>query len=513
MPGPSLKYILLLMALVACHSGKLVYDEKKSLQASRSMKGPGHAFMSCYINADLDTCAFRLRRVARTAYEKNIVATTLYTMHSETAYQLHKQAYMEKPNELLFIRDFAMELHRKGNYEGAAGLYEKMLGNNPANLKVNIWLSDCYINTGQTEKSILSWLKADHARRHVEIETAIHDIYGKKDLYTKRNYFRNEIKKGNTDFFYDLFYLDLNWEYDWWNVGQTEEDCLRADIALLNEKTDKTSMLYNVIEAYVKIKEPEKSQYLGPLSEIAPKDEMNQQNDRVSNDYNRTLNEVEKEILEIIRNSIAPEDSAQVPPKEERVDRANHIREVLTTHSLVLNGNPLPPKGKVAADFLEVCFTNSVISRDTYFSARGEEVLKKAEELQDVDFLDIYAHLLPAKDPRILEINKKGWTKYKDERFAWMYLMLSLVGKNLNEKELDQAILDFPASSRIYLIKTQKAKLDNRNMAPYFTELIKKEFRAINSGIGLRSTYGMGHSSYPLKLYFELLSKELRPKQ
>lgn len=504
-----IKYLLPVLLLASCQLRKLSADEKKLVAASRAMKTGGHRYLACIVQNDLDTCSANFKKEAKSPYEKNVLANTLFTIDPELSYEFHRQAYKSKSNELYFILEYAIEEHRRGNYEQATELYEKFSEVYPDNFRVKVWLADCYVNTGRVEKSIKSWLEADHAKHHIEIETAIHEIYGAKNLYTKRNFYRNEIKKGNLNYFYDLFYLDLNWEFDWWNHGIIDQEFLNADISLANEKLAKQSEIYNLIEAYVKIKTPEGTSNMNYLSDIKSERPPVEETDIVSNVYNKTMAEVEKEIQNMITASIAEEDTS-AKNQNKALDQQQYIKNILVTYSFVLDGKPLPPSGKVASDFLEVCFTNSLLTKSDVFSMRGEEILEKSDELKDVEFLNLYAHVMPVDHPKLSDTDKKGWKEYKDERFAWTYLMFKFLKRNLNEDELDQAILDFPNSSRIYLIKTQKAKLDKKQMTTYFTELIKKEFRTIDSGIGLGASYSRGHSSYPLKLYFELLRKELR---
>jgi len=314
------------------------------------------------------------------------------------------------------------------------------------------------------------------------------------------------------NFFYDLFYLDLNWEFDWWNNGIIEESFLSADIALANEKLDKKSEIYNLIEAYIKIKTPENANSMKYLSDIKTEKAPVEETDIITNVYNKTIAEVEKEIQNMISASIAEEDTTVKTP-DKNSEHQQYIKNILLTYSFVVDGQPMPKNGKVASDFFEICFTNSILTQSEVFKARGAEILDRSEQLKDVEFLNLYAHIMPVDNPKLLETDKKGWKEYKDERFAWTYLMFNLLNKKLNETELDQAVVDFPNSSRIYLIKTQKAKLDKKQMTSYFTELIKKEFKNLDSGIGLGSSYSRGHNSYPLKLYFELLRKELRTPQ
>jgi len=183
-----IKYLLPLIVLVSCQSKKLAVDEKKLVAANHSMKDGAHVFLSCIIDTDLDTCVSNFKKKAKSPYEKNVVANTIFDIEPDASYEYHRQAYQSKPNELFFIQEYAIEEHRRGNYEAAAKLYEKFSQAYPDNFRVKVWLADCCMNTGKVDKSIQSWLEADHPKHHIEIETAIHEIYGAKNLYTKRNF-------------------------------------------------------------------------------------------------------------------------------------------------------------------------------------------------------------------------------------------------------------------------------------------------------------------------------------
>jgi len=508
-----MKYLLPILFLLSCNSRKLISDDKKIVEASHTMKGAGHVFFSCIPSNDLDTCVFNFKKRAKNSYEKSAVANVVQPMNPEISYQLHKEAYNSKPNELTFILEYGKDLQRKGNYDEALLLYEKWSKVYTDNFKMRALLADCYINVGMVDKAIQSWQQADHSKHRIEIEGALHEIYGKSDQFSRRNYYRNEIKKGNTDLFYELLYLDLNWENDWWNTENIDEYYLNADISLLNEKVSKESEMYSVLESYVMIKNPGVAQYMSGLQNVPTLNNNFSELDVTTKEYNEKLMEVEKEIIDIINNSIAPDDSLSTPIiKEEESGAATILKTILLDHHLFLNGYPLPQDGKISNDFLSICITNSVTTKDLFLKEKGNDILKIFKEKKDPEFLNMYTHLMPSGRSAYMEINKKGWKEYKEERFAWAYLITSLIAKKLNETDLDQAILDFPNSSRIYLIKVQKAKLDNKDLKPYLIELIKKEFKRLDSGVGLGASYDKGHNSNALKLYFEILQKSLRAK-
>lgn len=66
--------------------------------------------------------------------------------------------------------------------------------------------------------------------------------------------------------------------------------------------------------------------------------------------------------------------------------------------------------------------------------------------------------------------------------------------------ELAQALIDFPNSSGLYWIKANCAKVERKPMKTILIELIKKDFKTLQSG-GERS-------SYPLNSFFGALQNE-----
>lgn len=164
-------------------------------------------FSSCIVNADADKCILDLTGSADTEYKKYIVGGLLYEIDKEKSFQLHKEAYAANPNDENFNLEYAIELHRKGEFAEAAKLYEKYLNTKPDDFRVNVWLADCYINIGDVDKSILNWKKTNHPQNHTSIDLAIYTIYGKTDQIKIRNEYRKEIEKGNNKAFYRFYFL------------------------------------------------------------------------------------------------------------------------------------------------------------------------------------------------------------------------------------------------------------------------------------------------------------------
>src|SRR5207253_341654 len=56
-----------------------------------------------------------------------VVADALYSTDPSTSYKLHKKVFEAVPGEYQAILEWAMELHRAGEYAAAIPLYQKIL--------------------------------------------------------------------------------------------------------------------------------------------------------------------------------------------------------------------------------------------------------------------------------------------------------------------------------------------------------------------------------------------------
>lgn len=432
---------ILILFSCSCYSQTLVSNRDKIETAKKELNTAMTTFNSCIVNSDLDNCILTLMKSADNEYKKYVIGGLLYEIDKDKSFQLHKEAYLSKPDELDFNLEYAIELHRKGEFEEAAKLYEKYSKEKPDDFRVNVWLADCYINTGDIDKSIANWIKSGHAKHHTSIDQAINTIYGKTDQIKTRNNYRKEIEQGNKTLFYSLIFLDMNWELDWWNT-HTQEYFLKEDVRLIESKLEKTNIDYNTIQAYIKIKNLSKSENV-----------------------------------------------------------ADSIKMLLTNNKIIIGSNPLPTNGQIASDLLRICFINQLISEQEFYNNRGQELLKLANETKDKELLNIYAYLQATVNGKVdASIDKLGWTDFKDERFAISYFIGKADKNRFDDKELAQALTDFPNSSKLYWVKVNCAKIENIKLRPHLIELIKREFKTLGSD--------PSHYSYPLKSYFGYLESE-----
>lgn len=398
-------------------------------------------FSTCIVNSDADKCILDIIKSADTEYKKYLIGGLLYEIDKEKSFQLHKEAYTANPNDLDFNLEYAIQLHRKGEFAEASELYEKYAREKPDDFRTNAWLADCYLNTGDIDKSISNWSKANHPKNHTGIDFAIHTIYGNTDQIKIRNDYRKEIEKGNVQALYSLVFLDMNWQLDWWN-SNIQEYFLDEDIRLAKSKFNQNDRDYKIVQSYMKIKK-----------------------------FSKTGN------------------------------RNDSIKSILMENNLIIGSNPLPSNGQIASDLIRICLINQIISESDFYKHRGEELLKLAEKTKDKETLNIYAYLQASVNGKVdPSIDKLGWTEFRDERFAISYFIGKADKNRYDDRELAQALLDFPNSSKLYWVKTNCAKIENKPLRPHLIELTKREFKTLGSD--------QNHYSYPLKSYFAYLQNE-----
>jgi hypothetical protein len=438
--GPTILTILLFLSLF-CNSQSLVSNRSKIEAASNELESSITNFNTCLINTDVNKCIVDFIQGADTEYKKYVVGNVLYEIDRARSFQLHKEAYTAHPEDLNLNLEYAIELHRNGEFAEAAKLYEKYAKKKADDFRINVWLADCYINLNEIHKSISNWKRANHAKNHTGIDFAIHTIYGRTDQIKIRNDYRRQTEEGNNAAFYPLLFLDMNWELDWWNSG-IQEYFLKEDMQLAQSKLQQNDKDYQTLQTYIRIK-------------------------KLSNDHTQK----------------------------------DSIKSILLAAKLIIDSNPLPSDGKVASDLLRICFINRILSESEFYKSRGDELLTLAKNTRDKETLNIYAYLQAGVDGKVdPAVDKLGWTEFNDERFAISYFIGKADKNRFDDQELAQAILDFPNSSKLYWIKANCAKMENKELKPHLIELIKREFKTLGSD--------QSHYSYMLRSFFGHLENE-----
>jgi len=432
---------LIILSLIFLNCNAQVKHNKKLIQQSQTeLKQDFEYFFSkCLVNKDCNECISDLISKAKNEYHKYLIGDVLYNIDSKKSYELHKSAIEKHPNELSFNLEYAIESHRIGDYKTAIKHYEIYKQAKETDYRVDVWLSECYLNSGNYKQAIEHWKKANHPKNHTGINKAIYIIHGQVHQIKKRSELISKTKSKDSKSAYELIFLDMNWELDWWN-NNIQEYFLEKDINTIKNSFGVDSKEFVQISAYNKIKH-------------------------------------------LSKNS-SPKDS---------------IKTALLDSKLILDNHQMPVNGKIASDLLRVSFINRLLDEKEFFEKRGKEMIELADKYKDEELLNIYAYLESIATGHVSEeTDKKGWNEYKSEKFAISYF-IGLADKNkYDNPDLAKALTDFPNSSKIHWVKLNCAKIEGKDIKTDLIELLKKEFKTLGSDQN-KYSYGLKNYFYLLE--------------
>jgi hypothetical protein len=396
-------------------------------------------YSDCIVNKNCNDCITDLISKAKDDYQNYLIGGLLYDIDPKTSYKLHKSALEKHPNELHFNLEYAIESHRIEDYKTAIKHYKIYKEANVEDYRVNVWLSECYLNIDDYQKAIEHWKLANHSKNHTGIDKAIHIIHGNTEQIKKRSQLINRVKSKDSNSAFELIFLDMNWELDWWNTN-IQDYFLEKDLNIIQQVFGVKSKEYLQLSVYNKIK-------------------------HLSKDYNST----------------------------------DSIKSILTTSKLIIYNNPLTLNGKVNSDILRISFINKLLDEKTFFTERGQELITLADIHKDEELLNIYAYLEATVNGHVSEdIDKKGWNDYLSERFAISYF-IGLADKNTYDNpDLEKAIIDFPKSSKLNWVKLNCAKIEGKPIKTDLIHVIKKEFKTLGSDRN-KYSYALKNYFYLLK--------------
>ncbi|MQP23820.1 hypothetical protein GFJ94_01935 [Flavobacterium sp. LMO8] len=438
------KKILLIIfnvALFSCYAQVETENNTEKIKKAQAEINPDleYFFSDCLVNKNCDDCIKDLVSKAKNEYQKYLIGGALYNIDSKTSYALHKSAYEKYPNELNFHLEYAIESHRIGDYKTAIKHYETYKQVNDTDYRIDVWLSECYLNIDNFSKAIEHWKEANHSKNHIGIDKAIYIIHGEVEQIKRRSELIAKTKSKDSKSAYELIFLDMNWELDWWN-NNIQEYFLEKDINTIKNSFGSDSKEYIQLSAYNKIKHLSKKS--------------------------------------------SSEDS---------------IKIALLDSKLILDNNQMPINGKVASDLLRISFINRLLDEKDFFEKRGQEMIELADIYKDEELLNIYAYLESVATGHVSEeTDKKGWNEYQSEKFAISYF-IGLADKNkYDNPDLRKALTDFPNSSKIHWVKLNCAKIEGKDIKVDLIEVIKKEFKTLGSDQN-KYSYGLKNYFYLLE--------------
>ena len=242
------KILFLLLNIIftfSVYSQKTIENNSEVIDRATEKITPAieNFFSNCLVTTPCETCINTLVKTAKNDYERYLIGGLLFNIDPKISYKLHKNALKKRPNELNFNLEYAIESHRIGDYKNAIKHYEIYQKEVPNDYRVAVWLSECYLNIGNNTKAIAHWKKANHAKNHIGIDNAIYIIHGRSDQIKKRSEWLAKIKLKEANSAYELVFLDMNWELDWWNTT-IQDSFLENDLSVIKNTFGASSQEY-----------------------------------------------------------------------------------------------------------------------------------------------------------------------------------------------------------------------------------------------------------------------------
>jgi hypothetical protein len=430
--------ITLLFLSTICFSQKISKDKTGIEKAKSELMPALQNFFESLVSVDLDSNINRLLQFKEgklNNYERYLIGSTLYAFDEDISIKLGEEAYKNDSTHYNIIFEYALDLHRKKRFNESKYLFEKLANDGAEDYQVYLFLSECAYNLGDIDKGYEYWSKTNHQQNHIEIDNSIHLIHGRSNQFRKRNQYLKEIKNGKFEHATDLIFLDANWEMDWWNTV-AQKFFLEHDLEIIKTQMGENVELYKLLKIYGEMKK----------SDLPKKDK-----------FEPMLKEV----------------------------------------GYFINKKPFPKDSKIGALILSLALDSYIIEPRPFYAERKNELKTLCDSTNEIKYLNILAYLQATIDGKVKpELDKLGWDKFHDERFAKSYFQ-GLNQSADNCKILEKALKDFPESSALQRFEYDCIKNDKAKVKKYFSEIIVNEFKSLK---GDESRYSYTLKNYILKL-------------
>ena len=168
---------------------------------------------------------------SRTAAHNLYLGNMLFALDPKKSQALHLEALRQQPASSLTNLEAAFELQRAGQGKAACVLYERYLAKNPNHKVINSLWAHCLLEQGDTRRAIDAWKRADHPRKHVQIDETIFEVFGFRNPWAIRSELMGKIGASNAEnSLAALLRHDLQWPINWWN-SKPALDLARDDLA------------------------------------------------------------------------------------------------------------------------------------------------------------------------------------------------------------------------------------------------------------------------------------------
>jgi tetratricopeptide (TPR) repeat protein len=341
---------------------QVVVDLGKTRQTREELKVPLAKFKENLLVSDLDTLLKTLFASkefdSKNQFHNFLIGYLLKYLDFDKSFFFIEKAYNSDRNNLEFVFEYAICLHKKQQYARAAKLYEQYLEEyNDVEQPMNAMLADCYLNLGNTKKAIKKWKQTNYPETDYYIEHRMGLVYNSWDAWKVRNNLKKEISSGNLSKIDDLIFNDVTNYYNW--ADMTNKDFLEADMKFVENIVGKNHEDVQILKALISINDETK------------KDE---------------------------------------------------VLNILTLNKIIINNGTLTKFSKTVSNVLKICFGKGFLSTEDFAKKRGDELLEKAKSTKSVELLNIYLIFLSFNQEKKIEAFKMGWQTCKDEDAALNYL-------------------------------------------------------------------------------------------
>ncbi|NQY11646.1 MAG: hypothetical protein HRT71_19280 [Flavobacteriales bacterium] len=417
--------LLFVVFICSCEAEKQeLVDNKDLIQKGKlEMDTVLNQFLQvCILNENIEDCIDDLMDEANDEYQMFALNQILYEIDPVASFKLITEIIEEKPNELSFILQYAIELHRGGKHADAISYYNIYQLSDSMDFRIHTWLSECYLNVGNFQMAMDHWAYADNSYNQKGMDAALYIIHGNSDQLRVRSELIKKVWDGDAASAYDLIHRDMNWEANWWKTYM-QDFLLRKDLVTVAEVFGEGSQVTQELRAY---------NYVKHLREMG--------------------------------------------------SHKDTIGAFLHHMSLIVGGNPLPVSADIASDMLSVTFYSRVMDGSYFFKTRGSELYTLADAGKSGKLNKLISELEAySRGSKSQSNDKKGWQEYKDEKSAIRYLIGKADNLKYGDPELEQAILDFPNSAKLQWIKFNCAGAAKVDVQPVLLLLMLKEFRSLGS--------------------------------
>lgn len=214
-------------------SESLIYEQYVSEDATKQL------FIEGRVSEANERLENLVADVHKTVVDHFVLGNMLY-VHDPAASDRHmKRAESLAPDNPLVLFERGMHEHRKGNHAGARDYYRRFHAGEPGARHPVSWayLTHAYLMTDQIEDAFDAWQRARFGSNHTAIEKGMYAIFSRSNPERDREQLVIDINAGDAGKLCDLWTLDSNWEFDWWNYGERKK-YLAFDRALAGKRVE-----------------------------------------------------------------------------------------------------------------------------------------------------------------------------------------------------------------------------------------------------------------------------------